>query len=106
MTPAPKALQSVNRLNRQISKQRAEKPKAGKYGEPGSPVSKAGMTHNHHANQRENHENQQKNIGHPRAATQPYTAPVLGDPPEGAVPEALRQVQEHAQAQADPGAQK
>lgn len=96
MRPAPNALQSVNRLNRQIGKQRAEEPKTAKHGEPGSPVSKAGMTQNHHANQRVNHEDQQKNIGHPLRATQPQTAPVLGDPPEGAVPETLRQVEERA----------
>src|SRR6266849_6926025 len=106
MGPMPNTLQSVHRFNGEVGKERAEKPKSCEDGNPGSLVGEVRAAHNHHPNQRYDHEEEKKNVRQPRPAAKPQTAPVRGYPPQGAVPETLREVYERAYAQADPDAQK
>src|SRR5216684_1074788 len=105
MQKMPEAFQHMNRFDRDISEERAEKPEARENthhravpGEGGAPEDQA-LHHGY------DHQQEKNNVDQPGADAKGHAAPVRGDAPKSAVPETLREIEQRQDAQSDGNAE-
>jgi hypothetical protein len=104
--PAPDAFEPVNGLDGEISKERAEEPEAGYYGDQSALASEASAAEDYPLEKRNDDGQKKEDVSEPRRNAKPKAAPVRSDAPEGAIPESLREIQERKDAQANSDAEK
>src|SRR6266849_6031887 len=101
----PEALQAMNRLDRDISEERAEKPEAGENTHHRAAAGE-GCAPEHQALRYGYDDQQEKNnVDHARADSKRHATPMRSDAPKSAVPETLREIEQRQNAQTDGDAQ-
>jgi len=90
--PSPEAFQPVNRLDREIGEDRAEKPEAGDNGHNGALAGEGSATKDQTLGHGNDYQQEKNNVGQPDANSEQSPTPMRSDAPESAVPESLREI--------------
>src|SRR5260370_32663704 len=98
---SPNALQRMYRLDGDISEERAEKPKASENTDQGAVTGEGRAPEDQPLHQGNDDEQKEDNITQAGTDPERQAAPMRGDAPNGARPEALREIEQRPEAPAD-----
>ncbi len=102
---SPNAFQRMYRLDGDISEERAEEPKASENTDHGAVTGEGRAPEDQPLHQGNDDEQKEDNISQAGTDPERQAAPMRGDAPNGAIPEALREIEQRQEAQADGDAQ-
>ena len=103
--PMPKTFEAMNDLDREKSKQCAEKPQSSENAKHRGTGNDVGSAKSHAFGDGNNSQEEKDDVDHPGPNAERHPAPVRGNTPNGAIPKTLGEKKERKNAQTDGDAQ-